>query len=49
MSGIVCYDGRMIRPLIIGFATTFKHMFRKANTVNYPAEKVPVWVAAVTV
>jgi NADH-quinone oxidoreductase subunit I len=33
----------MIRPFLIGFATTFKHMFRKANTVNYPAEKVPVF------
>ena len=31
----------MIRPFLIGFATTFKHMFRKANTVNYPDEKVP--------
>src|SRR5215831_10643701 len=33
----------MIRPFLIGFATTFKHMFKKANTVNYPDEKVPVF------
>ena len=33
----------MIRPFLIGFATTFKHMFRKPNTVNYPEEKVPVY------
>ena len=33
----------MIKPFLIGFATTFKHMFKKANTVNYPAEKVPVF------
>ena len=33
----------MIRPFLIGFATTFKHMFRKPTTVNYPAEKVPVF------
>ncbi len=33
----------MIRPFLIGFATTLKHMFRKPNTVNYPDEKVPVF------
>ena len=33
----------MIRPFLIGFATTFKHMFKKPNTVNYPDEKVPVF------
>ena len=33
----------MIRPFIIGFATTFKHMFKKPITVNYPDEKVPVF------
>ncbi len=33
----------MIRPLLIGFATTFKHMFKKAITVNYPAEKLPMF------
>ena len=30
----------MIRALIIGFATTFKHMFRKPITVNYPEQKM---------
>ena len=30
-------------PFLVGFATTFKHMFKKANTVNYPAEKIPVF------
>ena len=29
----------MIRPFLIGFATTFKHMFKKPNTVNYPARE----------
>ena len=33
----------MIRPFLIGFATTFKHMFKRANTVNYPAAKVPMF------
>ena len=33
----------LIRPFIIGFATTFKHMFKKPITVNYPEEKVPVF------
>jgi NADH-quinone oxidoreductase subunit I len=33
----------MIRPFLIGFATTFKHMFKKPITVNYPNEKVPVF------
>jgi NADH-quinone oxidoreductase subunit I len=33
----------MIRPFLIGFATTLRHMFRKPNTVNYPDEKVPVF------
>ncbi len=33
----------MIRPLIVGFATTLKHIFRKPITVNYPAQKVPVF------
>jgi NADH-quinone oxidoreductase subunit I len=33
----------MIRPFLVGFATTFKHMFRKPITVNYPAEKLPVF------
>jgi NADH-quinone oxidoreductase subunit I len=33
----------MIRPLITGFVTTFKHMFRKANTIDYPNEKMPMF------
>jgi len=33
----------MIRPFIVGFATTMRHMFRKAVTVNYPDQKVPVF------
>ena len=33
----------MIRPLIQGFATTFKHIFRKPVTVNYPDQKIPVF------
>ncbi len=33
----------MIKPFVVGFYTTFKHMFKKANTVNYPEEKVPVF------
>src|SRR5881394_3059060 len=33
----------VIRPLIVGFATTFKHMFKKPITVHYPEEKVPVF------
>jgi len=33
----------MIRELIAGFGVTFRHMFRKPVTVNYPDEKVPVF------
>jgi NADH-quinone oxidoreductase subunit I len=33
----------MIRPLIVGFATTLKHIFRKPVTVNYPDQKIPVF------
>ena len=33
----------MIGPLIKGFALTFRHMFRKPVTVNYPYQKVPVF------
>ena len=33
----------MIRPLLIGFATTFKHIFKKKITVNYPDEKIPMF------
>ena len=35
--------GAMIKPFLIGFATTFKHMFKKPITVNYPDQKVPVF------
>ena len=33
----------MIREIVTGFATTFKHIFRKPITVNYPDEKVPMF------
>src|SRR5256712_8778829 len=33
----------VIRPFLIGFATTLKHIFRKPITVNYPDEKFPVF------
>ena len=33
----------MIREIVTGFATTFKHIFRKPVTVNYPDEKVPMF------
>jgi NADH-quinone oxidoreductase subunit I len=33
----------VIRPLLIGFATTLKHIFKKPITVNYPDEKFPVF------
>ena len=33
----------MIRPFIVGFATTLKHIFKKPITVNYPDQKVPVF------
>ena len=33
----------MIRPLLIGLATTFRHMFKKPVTVNYPDQKVPMF------
>ena len=39
----VCYDVWMIRPFIIGFATTLKHIFKRPITVNYPEQKVPVF------
>ena len=38
-----CYDHRMIRPFLVGFATTLRHMFRKPITVNYPEQKVPMF------
>ena len=33
----------VIRPFLVGFATTFKHMFRKPITVNYPEQKFPMF------
>ena len=33
----------LLRPLVVGFATTFKHLFRKPITVNYPEQKVPMF------
>ena len=33
----------VIRPLLVGFATTFKHLFKKPVTVNYPDQKVPMF------
>ena len=33
----------LIRPLVIGFATTLKYLFRKPITVNYPEQKVPMF------
>jgi NADH-quinone oxidoreductase chain I len=33
----------MIRPFLVGFATTLKHVFRKSITVSYPEEKVPAF------
>ena len=36
----------MIRPFIVGFATTLKHIFKKPITVNYPDQKIPVFRVA---
>src|SRR5438067_12727432 len=33
----------VIRPFIIGFATTLKHLFRKPITINYPDQKFPMF------
>ncbi len=33
----------MLRPLINGFALTFKHLFRKPITVDYPNQKFPMF------
>src|SRR3981081_3926460 len=33
----------VIRPLIIGFATTLRHFFKKPITVNYPEQKFPMF------
>ena len=32
----------VIRPFVIGFATTLKHLFKKPITVNYPEQKFPM-------
>lgn len=33
----------MLREFAIGFATTFKHLFRKPITVHYPDQKMPMF------
>jgi NADH-quinone oxidoreductase subunit I len=33
----------MIKPFLIGFATTLRHMFKKPVSVNYPDQKVPMY------
>src|SRR5687768_8484019 len=33
----------VIRPFLVGFATTFKYLFRKPITVNYPEQKFPMF------
>src|SRR5205823_12957769 len=33
----------VIRPLLVGFATTLKYLFKKPITVNYPDEKFPMF------
>ena len=33
----------MIGPFLTGLATTFRHMFKKSVTVNYPDQKVPMF------
>src|SRR3970040_39071 len=33
----------MLGPLAKGFALTFRHLFRKPITVNYPDQKVPMF------
>jgi NADH-quinone oxidoreductase subunit I len=33
----------MIKPFLIGFATTFKAMFKRPTTVNYPDQKFPMF------
>src|SRR3989449_10991459 len=34
---------RMIRPLLTGLWTTFRHIFKPTIAVNYPYEKVPMF------
>src|SRR4030095_8495158 len=44
LSGRVNWKGMaVIRPFVIGFATTLKHLFRKPITINYPEEKMPMF------
>ena len=33
----------VIRPFVVGFATTLKYLFRKPITINYPEEKMPMF------
>ena len=33
----------MLGPLAKGFALTFKHLFRKPITINYPEQKMPMF------
>ena len=33
----------VIRPLLIGFATTLKYLFKKPVTINYPEQKMPMF------
>jgi NADH-quinone oxidoreductase subunit I len=33
----------VIRPFVIGFATTLKHLFKKPVTVKYPEQKFPMF------
>ena len=33
----------MIKPFLIGFATTLRHMFKQPVSVNYPDQKVPMF------
>ena len=33
----------MLGPLAKGFALTFRHLFRRPITVNYPDQKVPMF------
>ena len=33
----------MLRPLVEGFALTFRHLFRRPITLNYPDVKMPMF------
>ena len=37
------HELQMIRPFLVGLATTFSHMFKKKVAVNYPEQKVPMF------